>query len=65
MARYILTHKTTGAIKGQPLEQGGERPFVCLAEAFEMLANLAVTEGKEPSSDFHAWQVLELRNVED
>jgi len=65
MARYILTNKKTGAIKGLPMEQGGERPFVCLAEAFETLANLAVTEGDEPWGEFHAWHVLEVRNVED
>ncbi len=65
MARYILIHKQHGVIQGLPMEQGGQRPFISLAEAFETVANFSLTESDESWGDFHAWQVLELHSVEN
>jgi len=67
MARYILTNLDTGAILGQKLDADGMRPFVSIAEAYETLARMEITEGVKPEEmgqSFNGWTLCEVNPIE-
>ena len=80
MKRYILTNMDTGAVLGQKLNSGGVRPFVSIAEAYELLARMELENSEnagEPGlrraeagsatqagSTFNAWALCEIYPVE-
>ena len=47
MARYILVNIDTQAVLGQKLNERSIRPFVSIAEAYEMLARMEAKAGMD------------------
>jgi len=67
MAHYILTNLDAGAVLGQTLDSGGERPFVSIAEAYETLARMEARAGVPPENagqTFNSWTLCEFNPVE-
>ena len=67
MARYILVHLDTLAVLGQSLNERSIRPFVSIAETYEMLARMEAKAGVDPNNagqTFNAWTLCEVNPVE-
>lgn len=67
MARYILVHLDTQAVLGQSLNERSVRPFVSIAEAYEMLARMEAKAGvdsDDAGQTFNAWTLCEVNPVE-
>lgn len=67
MARYILINLDTQKVLGKLQDDGGQRPFVDIAEAYEELVKLAgcAAASEDKIGDtFRRWVLHEVSRVE-